>query len=177
MSPPKGAANQFSDHIAGVDKKLKWHLWPLVVTVAVWVVVAHGKVSYAFDKGRVPAAALGFMKSEHIAGNMFNSDEFGDYMIYSLWPEYRVFIDGRNDMYGAEIVRDYRKVATLQPGWQGVFKKYNIYWVFCNANSALSLFLTVQGDWKLIYADNIANIFVKDIPSYQYLINKYARKF
>ena len=31
-----------------------------------------------------------------------------------------------------------------------------------------------RDDWKLIYADEVANIFVKDIPEYQYLIEKYS---
>ena len=52
-------------------------------------------------------------------------------------------------------------------------KKYNIDWIIYNANSPLSMFLMERDDWKLIYADKVANIFVKDIPEYQYLIEKY----
>ena len=35
------------------------------------------------------------------------------------------------------------------------------------------MFLMERDDWKLIYADKVANIFVKDIQEYQYLIEKY----
>ena len=53
-------------------------------------------------------------------------------------------------------------------------KKYNINWIILKANSALSLFLMQRDDWKLIYADEVANIFVKNVPENQYLIDKYT---
>jgi len=62
----------------------------------------------------------------------------------------------------------------VKPGWDEVLKKYNINWIIYNANSSLSLLLMEIDDWKLIYADKVANIFVKDIPEYQYLIEKYS---
>jgi hypothetical protein len=59
------------------------------------------------------------------------------------------------------------------PGWNEVLKKYDISWIIYNANSALSLFLMQRDDWKLIYADEVANIFVKNLQENQYLIEKY----
>ena len=59
------------------------------------------------------------------------------------------------------------------PGWNEVLKKYDISWIIYNANSALSLFLMQRDDWKLIYADEVANIFVKNVKENQYLIEKY----
>ena len=54
-----------------------------------------------------------------------------------------------------------------------LLKKYKIKWIIYNANSSLSLFLMERDDWELIYADKVANIFVKNIPENQYLIEKY----
>ena len=54
-----------------------------------------------------------------------------------------------------------------------VLEKYNFSWIIYNANSTLSVVLMQRDDWKLIYADKVANIFVKDIPENQYLIEKY----
>jgi len=76
-------------------------------------------------------------------------------------------------MYGVDILKEYIKVTGIRPGWDEVLKKYNIKWIIYNANSALSLFLMENDDWTLIYADNVANIFVKNIPENQYLIEKY----
>ena len=54
-----------------------------------------------------------------------------------------------------------------------VLEKYNINWIMYNANSALSLFLLERDDWKMIYADKVANIFVKNTMENQHLIEKY----
>ena len=54
-----------------------------------------------------------------------------------------------------------------------ILKKYDISWIIYNSNSVLSLFLMERDDWRLIYADKVADVFVKDIPENQYLIQKY----
>lgn len=162
-----------SDRAAMTDSKTRWHLWFFfAVGVSVFLVVT-GKVHYDFDKEKLPVDAVQFMKKEKLKGNMFNNDEFGDYIIYSAWPEYKVFFDGRSDMYGVERMKEYIKVARIETGWDKVLKKYNINWIIYNANSALSQLLLERDDWKLIYADKVADIFVKNMPENQYLINKY----
>ena len=81
--------------------------------------------------------------------------------------------NGRSDMYGVNMLKEYLKVAGMKPGWNEVLKKYDISWIIYNANSTLSLFLMQSDDWKLIYADEVANIFVKNVKENQYLIHKY----
>ena len=57
-----------------------------------------------------PAAALNFVKQAGIKGNVFNSYQFGGYLIFSGIP---TFIDGRAQLYGdAFLQRDYN-AATL----------------------------------------------------------------
>jgi hypothetical protein len=118
-------------------------------------------------------AAVEFLKREQIRGNMFDNDEFGDYIIYAASPQYKVFFDGRSDMYGVARMKEYYKISNFEPDWEKVLEKYRISWIIFDAKSELSRFLLVRNDWRLIYADKVANIFVKDIPEYQYLINKY----
>ncbi|MDI6801272.1 MAG: hypothetical protein QMD01_04355 [Thermodesulfovibrionales bacterium] len=162
-----------AERIASMDMRARGYLWPVLSILLVAAYTTNGKIDYKFDKKIKPVAAVEFLKREKIQGNMFNNDEFGDYIIYAAWPEYRVFFDGRSDMYGAKIMKEYFKIARLEPGWEDVIKKYDINWIIYNANSPLSLFLMERRDWKLIYADKVANIFVKDISRNQYLINKY----
>ena len=162
-----------SDNISKIDKSAKGYIWAVAAIILVVFSANTGKIDYKFDEKTKPVAAVEFLKKEKIAGNMFDNDEFGDYIIYAAWPEYKVFFDGRSDMYGVDMLKEYLKVANIKPGWNEVLKKYHINWIIFNANSVLSLFLMQRDDWKLIYADEVANIFVKDIPEYQYLIDKY----
>jgi hypothetical protein len=160
--------------IARIDASSKGHIWPILTVLMVCFFVAMGKIEYKFDEKLKPVRAVEFLKKEDLKGNMFNNDEFGDYIIYAAWPKYKVFIDGRLDMYGSKRIREYIQVANVQPGWEGVIQKYDIRWIIYNANSSLSLFLMQSDDWHLIYADKVAAIFVKNIPENQHIIDKYA---
>ena len=93
-------------------------------SVVLVAVLATGNIiRYEFNAKTKPVAAVEFLKNEHIKGNMFDNDEFGDYIIYEAWPEYKVFVDGRSDMYGVDIMKEYLKVVSIKPGWDEVFKK------------------------------------------------------
>ncbi len=162
-----------SDNISEIDKSVKGYLWSVAAVILVVVFAHSGKINFKFNEKTKPVAAVKFLEKEKIIGNMFDNDEFGDYIIYAAWPKYKVFIDGRGDMYGEEMAKEYQKVVSLKPGWNKVLKKYDINWIIFNANSALSLFLMQRDDWKLIYADEVADIFVKNNQKNKYLIEKY----
>jgi hypothetical protein len=162
-----------SDRAAATDSMTKWHIWSVCTVLLLVFLVFTGKVEYGFDREKLPVDAVNFMKKEKITGNMFNNDEFGDYIIYAAWPEYKVIFDVRSDMYGEERGKEYFKVIRIENGWDKVLKKYNINWIIYNANSTLANFLLQRNDWKLIYADKVANIFVKNTPENQSLIKKY----
>jgi hypothetical protein len=159
---------------AAIDNQAKGYFWPsLCVITLTSVMAATDGTKVTFNEKTKPVAAVAFMQQEHIPGNMFNNDEFGDYIIYADWPQYRVFIDGRADMYGGERVKEYEKISRFEPGWESVVKKYNMNWIIFDADSVLSRYLYGRNDWRLIYADEVANIFVHNIPAYERLIKKY----
>lgn len=162
-----------SEAISSVDKTATGYVWPIVGVLIVIYFAAYGGVEYKFDPKKKPVAAVEFLKREHIRGNMFNNDEFGDYIIYAAWPDYRVFFDGRSDMYGTEKLKEYFKVTQIGQGWEKVLEKYDINWIIFDSNSMLSRVLIENKKWRLIYSDKVANIFVRDIPEYQYLIDRY----
>jgi hypothetical protein len=168
-----GFINKRSMSISETDASATGVVWPVIAIALVIALAASGKIDYKFNAETKPVAAVEFLKKENIQGNMFDNDEFGDYIIYAAWPKYKVFFDGRSDMYGVDRLKEYIKVARVKPGWDEVLKKYTINWIIYDANSPLSLLLLERDDWKLIYADKVANIFVKNLPEYQYLIEKY----
>ncbi len=165
--------NNRSQSFMKTEKTARGFLWPALAVILVILVAGMNGIKHSFDPETKAVHAVEFLKNEHIPGNMFNDDEIGDYIIYAAYPEYRVFFDGRNDMYGMEHMQDYFRVTSLAKDWEDVLEKYDIQWIFFNANSLLSRHLLEREDWHLIYADNVAHIFVRDISKYQYLIEKY----
>jgi len=162
-----------SERTAKSDSMAKYHVWFIVTLVILGIMISTGKLDYSFDKKRLPVDAVHFIQQEKIAGNMFNNDEFGDYIIYAAWPGYKVFFDGRSDMYGEKFGKEYLKLAQIKPGWEAVLKKYDVNWIIFGTKSALSNLLLEREDWRLIYSDKVANIFVKNTPDNQPLIDKY----
>jgi hypothetical protein len=171
----KGVLREFistSDNMATVDSKTKWHLWSVAAIAVVIFMCFTGKINYHFDRNKMPVDAVEFLKNEKIEGKVFNDDVFGSYMIYAAWPEYEVFLDGR-DMYGKERIADYLKVTDAEREWEDTLNKYDITWIIYNNESALSTLLLESEGWRLIYSDKVANIFVKRTPENQPLIDKY----
>ncbi len=163
-----------AERIGSVDVSAEGYLWPLAACVLVAILALNGTIRFHFDEKIKPVDAVEFLKRERIRGNMFNNDEFGDYVIYAASDMYKVFFDGRSDMYGTARMKEYYKVTRLEEGWDEVLRKYDIKMVMYDNASALSRFLLQRKDWKLIYSDRVANIFVRDIPEYAGLLEKYG---
>jgi hypothetical protein len=161
------------ENIARVDATLKGHLWPVAAAVVVMAATWSGQVSHRFDERIKCVAATEFLLREKIPGNMFNNDEFGDYLIYRGYRDYKVFMDGRLDMYGSGKMKQYKKVISFEPGWEEVLEQYRVGWIFFDTDSNLSRYLLNHRGWVLIYSDRVASIFVKDLPQYQRLISRY----
>ncbi len=166
--------NKKAAGIEAIDAGNNGPVLPVVAITAVIVSGLLGGLQYNFDDRTKPVAAVDFLGRENIGGNMFNDMQFGDYTIYAR-PTYKVFIDGRLDMYGTGQFEDYLKVFTISPGWEETLQKYNINWVFIGANSPLSRMLSGKKVWRLIYTDKVADIFVRNSSANLSLIRRYAR--
>lgn len=163
-----------SSRIAAIDAAARTGIWPAAAVLLVMCMVVSGKVKFEFDPKLKPVDAVEFIKREHIPGNMFNDDEYGDYIIYAARREYKVFIYGGIDMYGLEsMLKEYFKVAGFEPGWEDVFEKYGIGWVLCNTKSLLARYLRARKEWHPVYADRVTSIFVKNSSEYRDLIAAY----
>jgi hypothetical protein len=160
-------------NLLAIDSKARSYFWPAAGLLFVGGLTLVGALQYAFDERKFPVAAVEFIKRERLTGNMFNNDEFGDYLIFAAWPAYRVFIDGRSDMYGEEYGRDYLRIANAHPGWKEVLAKYNITWVLFDTASPLTVALVEQKDWRPIYSDKLATLIIKNVPSHSALFEKY----
>jgi hypothetical protein len=161
-------------NLLAIEANGRRYVWPLAGVILIIGLGMAGTIQYGFSDKKFPVAAVDFLKKEPVAGNMFSSDEFGDYLIFTAWPAYRVFMDGRSDMYGEKYGRDYLRVANAQRGWKEVFEKYNITWVLFDTESPLTAALQEQADWQPIYSDRTATLFLKNVPAHASLLQKYA---
>lgn len=88
---------------------------------------------------------------------MFNPFDWGGYISFTLWPEYRVFIDSQGDVYGEAFIREYEQIITLDTGWQEVLDKYQVDWALIPRKWVLAKALSNEG-WHEVYSDKTAII-------------------
>ncbi len=163
-----------SNDICLMDASASGYLWLVVGILIMTLAVATNRIEHKFDESRKPVEAVNFLKKVSLKGNMFNDDEFGDYIIYSAYPQYKVFIDSRVDMYGADQFKDYLTMVYFKPGWEKIIEKYKINWMILNSDSIFSRYLMERKDWRLIYSDRVANILVRDISENQDILRDYG---
>ncbi len=98
-------------------------------------------------------------KLRQTQGNLFNSYNYGGYLIWA-YPGRQVFVDSRAvDLYGDEMLVDnWYKAVMLEPGWQEVLERWNIQTVFIETTWPLAEALKLAG-WKLVYQDEKAVIY------------------
>ena len=176
----RGVFSGISENVIALEGRFRRHLWIYAAIGACTLITLNGGrlgkaqiMAYKHDKAKFPVDAVDFALSNQITGNMFNNDRWVGYIIYRSYPEYKVFQDGRSDMYGVFLLEEYMKVAGAHLDYEDVVDKYGVTWVIFNANSPICQILAASGKWKLVYADTTANILLKDIPENGALIEKY----
>jgi len=107
-----------------------------------------------------PVAATRFITANpHVVrGEMFNDYGWGGYLMLAL-PEHKVFVDGRNDFYGPELIKDFDVVNRAHLGWEDVLRKYRVDWTILPRAHPLNELLSLHQDWSLSYTDQVAAIY------------------
>jgi hypothetical protein len=135
----------------------------------------------------IPAGAEGgvrFVQDNHLAGPLFNNFDVGSYLIWKLYPEERVFVDGRPEAYSPEFFANVYKPMQEDPRqWKHYADDvYHIEYVFFDyhditpwAQAFLSS-ISQDSNWPLVYQDDSTVIFVRRNASHAELIRQSSRK-
>jgi hypothetical protein len=108
-----------------------------------------------------PVDAVSYIEEHRPPGPLFNTFNWGGFLVAAL-PDYPVSIDGRNDMYGDDLLR--RETETdAGVDWfdDPAMKRANL--VLIPVRSPLSLALGQSPQFKLAYSDKIANVFIRTL--------------
>jgi hypothetical protein len=136
---------------------------PILISIAVLVLVlkSPGMIQRnEFLPIKFPVKAVDFVIAHPIEGNMFNEFTWGGYLLYRLWPEQKVFIDGQTDFYGEDLTREYAAVYNANKNFEDILNKYSIKWVIVKQNSKLAYELVNHPDlWTLDYKDELSVIY------------------
>ncbi len=157
-----GRFNRLAEETGETDAIGRLHLVSAlgVLLVAALVFAPHPprKFRSEFDPKVYPAGALATLRSDP-AGRIFTHDEWGDYLIYRLYPGHKVFVDGRSDFYGDDFEEKYVDVLNVKYGWEKILGGFGVNTILLPPSSPLCGALKESSRWRVVYDDGIALVF------------------
>ncbi len=106
-----------------------------------------------------PQGAVQWLMENQPAGPLFNSYNWGGYLIWSL-PQYPVYIDGRADLYGDELISEWWQIVNASP--QGLLalenRKVNLLLLEPNWPIVQQL---IELNWQIGYQDDHSIILMR----------------
>ncbi len=134
----------------------------------------------------IPAGAgrgVEFIRQNGIKGPVFNNFDVGSFLIWKLYPEQKVFVDGRPEAYSMEFFRNIYKPMQEDPeAWKYYSEKYGINYVFFAVTDitpwarAFLFYISRNREWPLVYEDGGTAVFLKRTPENAALIKKFEIK-
>lgn len=170
------------DYLKAYNLKIPSKLWRVDLVIAglllfVIIFFSPRQKPQAFLNEVYPVNAAEFILNEKPEKEIFNSFEWGGYLTFRLYPEYKVFTDTRalsmktfSDLKEFEFKRDFK-----------IFNKYNVNTAVVYIMSPYllaemsSIVKTLHDDneWELVYLQDIAAIFLKKTKHNEPIIAKY----
>lgn len=124
--------------------------------------------------------SLTFVREAGLHGPIFNNFDIGSFLIYTLYPNQKVFMDNRAEAYPAEFIQsEYLKAQKDEEKWQELESKYSFSTIIFYRHEQTDWgqdFLVKRfkdPTWITVYVDNYIIIFAKDTLENQELIKKY----
>ena len=93
------------------------------------------------------------------AGRVFTTDQWADYLIFSFYPNQKVFFDGRSDFYGEELGRDYLTLLQGGYGSRQILKRNRFNLVLVPVEWSLANVLKLSGEWTVLEDDGHSILF------------------
>ena len=117
-----------------------------------------------FDRTRLPVDAAEFVASARPAGRMYNFMPYGGYLALRLWPEQRVFSDGRDALAREpELVSAIAHAARSRAGFAALDRRFGFEWALVSAREGewMDPGLAASPEWAMVYLDDIAAVYVR----------------
>ncbi|MBZ5721895.1 MAG: hypothetical protein LAO03_16095 [Acidobacteriia bacterium] len=110
---------------------------------------------------RFPAAAVSFLSAQRPPGPLLNHYDWGGYLIWKVYPEYQVYVDGRADVYGDSFLQARAASYYLTDAWRETIEHWEIQTVLLPPQAPLAIALQSSPAWKQIHVDAQAVILTR----------------
>jgi hypothetical protein len=159
----------------------------IVPLTALWLMLS----SHPFFQNRKPGfnfglienqqETIGFLKNLPPSSKIFNNYDVGSALVFSLYPEKRVFVDNRPEAYSSSFFQDlYIPLQNSEVIWEQAQQKFQFTHIVFGHRDITPWAQTFvknrlrDDDWKIVYIDQFILIFAKDIPENKEQIEQHA---
>jgi hypothetical protein len=145
-----------------------WWLLPtnLAVAIILLIPVARGNSQFNRDPNAFgyPVAATTYLIQHYPNARVFNDYNYGGYLIYRFSKSntpLKVYVDGREEMYGDAFLRHYFDVAWGLNGWKISFEKEGFTAAIMRADMGVAPLIAADPDWQIAWQNQSYVLFVK----------------
>jgi len=134
-----------------------------VFALAKWVSLA--RYQDAREAEQYPQKAIALLRAGDYPRRIFVYYDWGGYAIWKLYPEYRVFVDGRADLYGDDLLGQFTTAVQLRTGWREVLDSWKVEAVLVPPACALAQALLLDPNWHAALSDSKAILLLRTQPA------------
>jgi hypothetical protein len=114
---------------------------------------------------QTPVGVADFMDRQGVTGRLFHTQDFGDYLMWRLWPRQKTFVDGRVHLFDLEFLKQYERTID-DPLSTDLLERWKIQYVLLNKPAGVGKSRAIEsveasGSWSKIYEDGISVLFEK----------------
>jgi hypothetical protein len=153
--------------LAEMELRQRGHLWSIAAVAVTAAIALHGGrlggvqlMNAQFDPHLMPVAAVEFIRKSAITEPIFAPDAWGGYLIYELYPGRHVVFDDRHDLFGDSFIKSYIRTMGVQRGWEQLLRASGPACILLRPDDALANVLIATREWKVVYSDDVAVVFV-----------------
>ncbi len=132
---------------------------PLLLVGAVRLRVS--PMELGFDLSGFPTAAVRYIEDRNCPDNLFVRERWSGYLLWAM-PDRKLFFDGKGG-FSPQAAEAHTQFVKIEPGWRGVAERYGVSTFLLERDSPLTVVLSEAGDWRRVYTDSLAEVFVRDV--------------
>jgi hypothetical protein len=127
----------------------------------------YGLFNLGLREWHYPIEAAEFVREHKLPRNLYNTYDWGGYLMWALYPDYLVFWDGRSD--SVEMFEQGLQVMGGHPRWEGILDRFEVKTIVtktCSVDTGQHYpiidLLRQSPKWALVFADESSLVFVRD---------------
>lgn len=179
-----------------LDEKKAFILIPIILLGLEYKAFGEKWPSQILLNFNTPQKACTFVKEQNLQGNLYNTYDLGGYLGWDLFPERKIFVDGRYIFYPViENEEEMLNETTFEHNpWSAYFKKLKIEYAVVGRNPTIFLykdlkksgedikrisayaFMFPHKEWALVFRDDQAEIYVRRNSQNKNVISRFELK-